>query len=436
MQKIRQFILVVGDIFLAFVALFLTLNIRYLGVFTKELFNQHLLAFAIIYFVWLVIFYVFGLYDLTVLRPKGELATKIAQTFSVCLVMGLTFFYLIPFFGITPKRNLLIDIGIFGLLITIWRKMFYRIFSSVYLQNVAFLGDNNLARTLAYEIKACPQVGYKQVGFLNPDFNITQALKKHQVKILIISKDITGDKRLINKLYGLIPLKISFLDLSEAYEIILQKVPIDFLNQAWFLKNISKLNREIYDKLKRMSDIVLSGLILALTSPFWVLTALLIKLEDRGPVFYRQERVGKDGKVFKIWKFRSMKPDAEKQGAQWAKDKDIRRTKTGTFIRRFHIDEFPQMLNVLKGDISLTGPRPERPEFVKNLERQIPHYHLRHLIKPGFTGWAQTRWIKYARSQEDSHEKFQYDLYYIKNRSLALDLSILLKTFQLFFTKG
>jgi len=186
--------------------------------------------------------------------------------------------------------------------------------------------------------------------------------------------------------------------------------------------------------LKRFVDIILAFSIIIITSPLWLIFAVLIKLEDKGPVFYRQKRVGKDRNEFWLTKFRSMKIDAENGKAKWAEKDDPRITKIGRFLRKIHLDELPQMLNILKGDISLVGPRPERPEFVKKLEKEIPHYHLRHIIRPGFTGWAQIK-FRYGRTVEDSHEKFQYDLYYIKNRSLFLDLGILLKTFQLFFSK-
>jgi exopolysaccharide biosynthesis polyprenyl glycosylphosphotransferase len=229
-------------------------------------------------------------------------------------------------------------------------------------------------------------------------------------------------------------LGINFLDFATAYEIITEKVPVSTISKIWFLENLKEGEKKIYDKFKRVFDVFLSFLILILTSPLWPFIVLAIKIEDKGPVFYKQERVGKNKKIFKLIKFRSMVPQAEKEGPKWAEIEDQRVTKVGKFLRRFHLDEIPQMINVIKGDISLVGPRPERPEFVEKLEKEIPHYNLRHIIKPGFTGWAQIK-FRYARSVMDSLEKFQYDLYYIKNRSLFLDLKILLKTFNLFFKK-
>lgn len=436
MLKIRQFVLILGDIVAMFLALFLTLTLRYLGNYSSEILDAHLVPFALIYLLWLICFYIFGMYDLTGLRQTLDLLRKTLKTFAVCLALALAFFYLIPYFGITPKRNLLIDIALFGLLAFFWRKLFSLLFSSVYLQKIAFLGKTETAQELEKELNDNPQLGYRSAGFLDEANDLKEEIKEKNIKLLIIAKDTSQNQALTERLYQLLSLKISFWQIDKAYEKILQKVPLHSLKQEWFLKNLSSLNKEGYDKVKRVFDFVLAFLLLVITSPFWVLIAIAIKIEDGGSVFYRQKRIGKDNKVFTMWKFRSMVEAAEKNGAEWCKDKDERRTRTGKIIRRLHFDEFPQMINVLKGDISTTGPRPERPEFIVKLEQEIPHYKLRHLIKPGFTGWAQTRWIKYARSKEDAFEKFQYDLYYLKNRSFALDLSILLRTFQLFFTKG
>jgi len=157
------------------------------------------------------------------------------------------------------------------------------------------------------------------------------------------------------------------------------------------------------------------------------LIGALIKLNSAGPIFYRQKRVGKNGKIFEIAKFRSMFKDAEKNGAQWANEKDERITGMGKILRKTRIDELPQLWNVLKGEMSFIGPRPERPEFVEELQKQIPHYVMRHLVKPGLSGWAQIK-FPYGASVEDAMEKLQYDLYYIKNRSFVLDLAITART--------
>lgn len=434
-KKLRQIVLLLGDIVFAYLALLLTIRIGFWNSFSWEIFEQHILPFSLLYLVWLLVFYMFGLYDLNAIRPKTELLARAGQGLAVCFAVGLGFFYLIPMFGITPKTNLLISIFLFGGFTLLWRRLFYSFFSSLYLKNVSFLGQGELANKLANVIQEQPQLGFKFIKFLNKNEKIKPQLKKTKTTIVIVSQNINNDKRLTQELYGCLHSKTTIIDLAQAYEIILHKVPIDFINQNWILNNLSINEKRIYDNIKRIVDIVVSSLLMAITCPIWGIIAILIYTEDKGPVFYKQKRVGKDGKIFFIWKFRSMVQNAEKNGAQWAEKNDKRVTKTGKILRKFHLDEFPQLINVLKGDISLTGPRPERPEFVRKLEKKVPHYNLRNLIKPGFTGWAQIKFIQYARSTEESHEKFQHDLYYMKNRAFLLDIGILLKTFQLFFRR-
>lgn len=434
MKNFRQSILIFGDIVLAYISLLLTVLLGFWNNFSWQILWQHILPFTFLYFFWFIILYIFELYNLTLIKPKIEFITRLGESSLTCLIIGAVFFYSIPFFGITPKTNLLINTVIFTLLLFLWRRLFYYLFSSLYFQKVAFLGKNPLAVKLAKQIESNPQIGYKFFKFLDSRKPLLPQLRNKKIGLLIITQELFSNKKISQELYKCLPLKIEFIDLPQAYEDLFHKIPIDFLNQSWFLRNLREGEKKIYDKMKRIEDIIVSGLIVILTSPLWLIFAILIKQEDKGPVFYKQKRVGKDNNVFWLQKFRSMEVNAEKDGAVWAKKEDPRTTKMGRFLRKSHLDEMPQMLNVLKGNISIVGPRPERPKFVKKLEKEIPHYHLRHIIKPGFTGWAQVK-FRYARSIMDSHEKFQYDLYYIKNRSFLLDLGCLLKTFQIFFKR-
>ena len=350
------------------------------------------------------------------------------------LGLGLSFFYLFPIFEVTPKTNLVLNVLIFGILLFLWRKIFFALFSSRFLTKVAIIGEAPQGQELAKEINSRSYLGYKLVN-LEINQSLPDQIKEKKIDILLVPPDLVFDSKLIKNLYQCLPTKVKFLDWPRAYEIIAEKIPISFINHIWFLENLGEGEKIFYDKLKRILDIFLAGFTFIVTLPFLPLIGLAIKLEDRGPVIYTQERIGKDRKPFLLLKFRSMKPEAEKTtGPLWAKVKDLRTTKVGQFLRKIHLDELPQMINVLKGEISLVGPRPERPEFVTQLEKEIPHYHIRHLIKPGFTGWAQLK-FRYGRSIMDSQEKFQYDLYYLKNRNPLLDLGILLKTLQLFFKK-
>lgn len=219
------------------------------------------------------------------------------------------------------------------------------------------------------------------------------------------------------------------LDLTAFYERYWMKIPVQVIAPEWLVQadGFSLFQTPAGLKFKRLFDLFLSFLLLILTFPLMLLAALAIRLESRGPILFRQIRTGRNGEPFTIYKFRSMRVDAEKDGAQWAKVGDTRITRVGNFLRKSRIDELPQILNVLRGDMSFIGPRPERPEFNETLEKEIPYYQLRHLVNPGITGWAQILY-PYGASVEDAWEKLQYDLYYIKNYSFWLDVRIALKT--------
>jgi exopolysaccharide biosynthesis polyprenyl glycosylphosphotransferase len=222
---------------------------------------------------------------------------------------------------------------------------------------------------------------------------------------------------------------VSLLDWCERY---LQRVPPELLSSRWLLlaEGFQLCPGQTGWRLKRLGDLVIATSLLALTSPLLLACGILIKLEDGGPILYHQVRTGLYGQPFRIWKLRSMHRDAERKGARWASERDPRITSMGRWLRLLRIDELPQLINVLAGDMSLIGPRPERPEFELNLEQAIPHYRMRHSTRPGLSGWAQVC-FNYGASESDSRTKLSYDLYYLRNFSLALDVLIALKTIRL-----
>jgi len=223
---------------------------------------------------------------------------------------------------------------------------------------------------------------------------------------------------------------IKVIDSATFFEREACQIRVDSLQPSWFVFGSGFDQTFMRSFVKRAFDLFASLLIFIGTLPVTSITALLIWLEDRSPIFYRQERVGEDGNTFMVLKFRSMRTDAEKEGAPiWAKTGDTRTTRVGRVIRKLRIDEIPQVLNVIKGEMSFVGPRPERPFFVEQLCEKVPYYNMRHSIKPGITGLAQVRY-QYGASVEDAVQKLQYDLYYVKNNSLFLDLLILLDTLQ------
>jgi exopolysaccharide biosynthesis polyprenyl glycosylphosphotransferase len=253
--------------------------------------------------------------------------------------------------------------------------------------------------------------------------NLVVALKPGQ-----LSEDLSQtllDLRLSGK---------SFLDLTEFYERFLDCLPVFYLNpqSLIFSSGFSILERPLLMNLKRVSDVVLSLAVLLLTSPFLILTALGVRISSSGPIFFAQTRTGKNGKPFLLYKFRSMVQNAEAHGPQWAQKNDQRVTVFGKFIRKVRLDELPQIWNILKGDMSFIGPRPERPEFDQLLKKQIPYYDLKYLVRPGLTGWAQVE-FPYGASVEDSKKKLQFEIFYIKNYSFYFEFLILLKTIRVVF---
>jgi len=253
---------------------------------------------------------------------------------------------------------------------------------------------------------------------------------------IVLGFNFYKDEQQVQQIFQNLPLKLNYISFANFYENLTKKVPIEMIDEIWFLENFSRSEKRIEEVLKRGFDIFFSAIGILITVVLLPLIALAIKIDSPGPIFYTQKRVGKDGKIFNLYKFRTMKIDAEKEGPRWAEENDERVTKVGYFLRRTHLDELPQAISIFRGDLSLVGPRPERPEFTSILQKEIPYYNIRTLVKPGITGWAQLN-FSYGNSIEDAKEKLQYDFYYIKNRSFFLDLGIILKTAKIvLFAKG
>lgn len=312
-------------------------------------------------------------------------------------------------------------------------------------RNFLIIGSGDLAKKIGQEIYSRKPGGSNLLGFIDDDpaklgrsivnpgviggyGDIESLVKTHEVTDIVVA---LNDRRAKLPMSALLECKMSGVTIVEGatfQERTTRKIPLDQLKPSWLVFSDGFKSLRSRKILKRIIDLTVSVMGLIAASPIMIITALLIKLESKGPVIFSQIRVGEHGKLFKIFKFRSMRQDAEDDtGPIWAKEDDDRVTFMGKIIRQLRIDELPQLINVIRGDMSFVGPRPERPYFVERLKKEIPYYEIRHVVKPGVTGWAQVRY-QYGASVQDALEKLQYDIYYIKNMSPPLDLLIILKT--------
>ncbi|MBD5641995.1 MAG: TIGR03013 family PEP-CTERM/XrtA system glycosyltransferase [Desulfovibrio sp.] len=283
------------------------------------------------------------------------------------------------------------------------------------------------AEIVGYVGEPAPDAGPEK--YLGPSFMALEAARKTRATMIVLLPDAPLDDEIAHELLEAKLHGVMVVDIRSFYEHIVQRLPLSQINDEWLLQaeGFSLNTRGSLRRLKRALDVIISLSLLTLTAPITLLAALAVRLESPGPVIYRQKRVGLHEREFTVFKFRSMRQDAEKNGAVWAARNDARVTRIGRFMRKTRIDELPQLWNVLKGDMSFIGPRPERMEFVRQLKKTIPYYGMRHTVKPGLTGWAQVSY-PYGASEEDARRKLEYDLYYIKNLSILLDIRILLKT--------
>jgi len=438
--NLKKIILLVGDIGILYASLFATLYIRFEQIYTETLF-LHLRPFTMLFFFWLLIFFIIGLYDIRELKNTIAFNKRISVAIFINFVFGILFFYFIPSFQIAPKTNLFILLIIFGIATYIWRVIYNNILKlKTAREQILLIGDNEATQTLAEQIRHNPQWGYVIAHWIQSETDAFDAkhLKKilldAHINLIVVSAQMKRDARLSHMIYQNLLPGIGMLDLIDLYEIILKKTPLTELHQHSFTTYTSAQNIT-YSIIKRFIEFLFACVMSVITLPLCMVIGLLIKVTSPGSAFFTQRRVGKARKQFILWKFRTMVYDAEKHGPQWSQKNDARITTVGRFLRKTHIDELPQLWNIIRGDLSLIGPRPERPEFVQTLEKEIPYYHLRHVIRPGLTGWAQINY-RYGASTADAYEKLQYDIFYLKNRSWWLDIITVIKTVKRLFVSA
>jgi exopolysaccharide biosynthesis polyprenyl glycosylphosphotransferase len=432
-NRLKVWLFLLADVIALYAGLFITLYIRYRSDFYSEFLDAHVTPFTIIFIIWIIVFYIAGLYDLRKLRNNIDFLKTLFLCLGVNAALSVLMFYSIPAFGIAPKTNLFIFIVVFALIEIFWRRTLNRWMTFGEAPNkILIVGTSSVAEEIKNTIRHAPQLGYEikmemdeKTAYTSPEL-IKSAVHRDNINLIIDPRQLKNETKLVATLYELFGSGVLVNDMASFYEIIMRKVPLADVEETWFLENIAG-EVTFYDPLKRAIEFVGALVLGIVLLPFELLIALLVLVTSRGPIIYKQVRVGEKGRNFTLYKFRTMRVDAEKDGPQWSTQNDSRTTIIGGALRRSHLDELPQLWNIIAGELSFVGPRPERPEFVAKLEAKIPYYEARLFIKPGVTGWAQINHHA-DLTDEDVVQKLQYDIYYLKNRSPILDAAIILKT--------
>ena len=448
---VRNVLFVLGEGTLIFIAIKLVYFLYYGASSFHSLFLITSIKALLVTLVFQLFLYFFDLYDLSQIRSFMDTTTRVLQAFGCGCILLAGVYYVFPKIGIST-RIFFSSYFAFCLAILSWRVLYYLILKKkLFAVPILIIGTGKMASEITQKIVNDQNSGYKIAAFIgdtkpeyNPEnvsvFSLSTPLydicTQNGIDQIIVALD---DRRGTMPIPDLLKCKVKGICVQDGisfYESITGKILVHNVNPAWLIFSDGFQTSKFSYYLKRILDVLLAVFGLLVSLPVTLITAFLIKQESPGPIFYLQERVGERDIPFNVIKFRSMRQDAEKDGAVWAMKNDNRVTRIGKFIRKVRIDEIPQMWNVLKGEMSFVGPRPERPVFVKQLTQSIPYYSLRHSVKPGISGWAQVCY-PYGASEEDALRKLEYDLYYIKNQSIFMDMLVIFRTVKtVLFPKG
>jgi exopolysaccharide biosynthesis polyprenyl glycosylphosphotransferase len=433
LNRREPLILFGGDLLAFFLALWLALAIRFGSMPSGELLSWHWAPFSFLFIIWTFVFFVAGLYEKHTLVFKGKLPSLILNTQIINSLLAVVFFYVMPSFGITPKTVLAVHLVISFLLLVIWRTLIVPRLGFRHRENAILIGAGAEMQELReevngnerYNLKFVSSVDLNQLDGIAFQEEVVEKIYSEGVTSVVIDLKHEKAAAILPALYNLIFSNVRFLDMYKVYEEVFDRIPLSLVGYNWFLENISFSPHTMYDTLKRMMDVAIAGVLGLLSLVAYPFVILAIKIEDNGPVFLMQERIGEGNRIIKLWKFRSMRGS---DAGKWVTEGDNRITRVGRFLRKSRIDELPQLWNIVRGDLSLIGPRPDIEAMGKKLAQELPYYTVRNLIKPGLSGWAQIKQDIAPQSLEETRERLAYDLYYLKNRSFVLDLTIALKT--------
>lgn len=442
-----RILLVIADVLCIALSIVLSAVVRLSPDVGMQYLQHHMPSLSASVIVFLLVFYASGMYEQPSLqRRTGSLVLSLVAT-GVSLSLVILFFY--ARFQLHIGRGILLLAGIFICLSSWGVRQLYRaaVGHGFLARNTLIVGEGREAVDVLHLLTVSPDAGFRVFGIVSctksrpgsfiegiPVLGHMSRLREfadvYSIETIIVAASLAREHALLRLLRPLRYTGIEILDYVTLSEEIAQEIPLDHVDDEWLMNAAMNSSVIHIRKIKRIMDLAVSVLGLVLLAPVGLLAALIIRLDSKGPVFYRQRRSGVEGHAYTLYKFRTMKQDAEAvSGAVWADRYDSRITRIGGFLRKWRIDEIPQLINVLRGEMSLVGPRPERPEFIDTLAEAIPFYRERLLVPPGITGWAQVKY-PYAASIDAARRKLQFDLYYIKHMSFFLDALILLRTFR------
>lgn len=439
----RTLVLFLGDLCFFALALWVSLGLRSFSLPTITTFAEHLVPFSMLFAVWVGFFFIAGLYESrSIILARRALSETLLITQVINIAIAGLFFFLIPYFGITPKTLLFIYLAVSFLFVLFWRAFLFPWIGIERQEPAIMIAEGEEAEELAHALRVAHRAPVRIAEIVRPEADVASAashsLVAHGARVVIADWSDPRVSAAFSGFYSYLFGGMRFFDLHDVYEEVFGRIGLSRIDNRWLARNVSRSAHLLYDPIKRFMDIAISlpgSLLPALLYPF---IALAIKLEDRGPVFVLLPRVGQDGQTIYIRKFRSMTGnDAGNYGAQGSTKLSV--TKVGQVLRTTRLDEFPQLWGVLRGDLSLIGPRPESPALVESYNKEIPHYALRHLVRPGLSGWAQLYHDNHPHHGTDveaTREKLSYDLYYLKHRSLWLDAVIIIKTLKKLLTRS
>ena len=426
-------------------ALWLTLFVRYLEIPTAERLEAHFWPFLILSGVWIFIFYIAGLYDKHTVFLKSTLFGRIINTQVINIIIAAFLFLIIPF-GIAPKTNLIIYLLVSIGLITWWRLVLFNYLSPKSNHKAILIADGEEAVELADEINNNDRYNYSFIRIIDEkaalhsaDFEskLLELISREKIEIIVANPRGEHIERVLPAIFDMafLQFQFTFLDFYKVYEDTFDRVPLSALRYDWFITHVSQSKSLVYDLCKRGIDIISSALLLLALVIFLPFIALAMRLEGNRKVFMTQQRVGQYNQPISVYKIQTM-TENDAASATWAVEdakKGNRITRVGSWLRKASIDEWPQALSILKGDMSLIGPRNDIAGLASRCAAEIPYYSIRNFVKPGITGWAQTHQHYQSgqispQSMEESRVRLAYDLFYIKNRSVMLDVEIALRT--------